>query len=262
MSWLVVRDVWPAWTAQTPPVLNISDRMGKEGLRDQSGVFDQRGRVGTIWTVHRSAEKRIIREDIVRIDRFALPIAPLTLTIESVFTAEGMLDEFTVRIPRKGVDMKLHGERFHADFSFELDTGYGRRHTFKLPLSESGLITSGFNPLAGLSDLHVGQTWRMQVFNPVSAVLGVGDRFIPLLVEVTGEETINTVDGPTVCLLVETNTGTRAWVSPDGIVHRQTAALPVGGALTIVREHFDDDDYRAAFAGSRGPIAAPREDRD
>ena len=158
--------------------------------------------------------------------------------------------------------MKLHGERFHADFSFELDTGYGRSHTFKLPLSESALIASGFNPLASLSDLHVGQTWRMQVFNPVSAVLGVGDRFLPLLVEVTGEETINTMDGPTACLLVETNTGTRAWVSPDGMVYRQSAVLPVGGTLTIVREPFDETRYKEAHADSLKQMRSPPPRRD
>ena len=262
MSWLVARDVWPAWTAQTPPLIKIADYLLQENNRAQSGIFDLHGRAGTIWTVYKPEEQRLVREDLIRIDRFALPIAPLTLTVESVFTADGVLDEFTARITRRGVNMTLHGERFHADFSFELDTGYGRRHTFKLPLSESALIASGFNPLSGLSNLHVGQAWRMQVFNPVSAVLGVGDRFIPLLVEVTGEETINTMDGPTVCLLVETNTGTRAWVSPDGIVYRQSAVLPVGGTLTIVRELFNESRYAKAHASARKDMRLPRPRKD
>lgn len=263
MSWLIARDVWPAWTAQTPPLIKITDRLQKEGNRSQSGIFDRHGRAGTIWTIYKPEPQRLVREDIVRIDRFALPIAPLTLAAESVFTADGLLDEFTVRIVRRSVEIvTLHGERFHADFSFEIDSVYGRNHTFKLPLNESALIASGFNPLAGLSDLHVGQTWRMQVFNPVSAVLGVGDRFIPLLVEVTGEETINTMDGPTACLLVETNTGTRAWVSPDGIVHRQSAILPVGGTLTIVREPFDQKRYKQAQAKSLGYKPSPSSLKD
>lgn len=262
MSWLVARDLWPAWTAQSPPLLKISDRIEKEGHRGQSGLYDRLGRVGTIWTVYRPGENRVVREDIVRIDRFSLPIAPLALTVNSVFTADGLLDEFTVRIVKDRLNMRLHGERFHADFSFEFDIGRHRAHTFKLPLSEAGLITSGFNPLASLSDLHVGQKWRMQVFNPLSAVLGVGDRFIPMIVEVTGEETINTMDGPTRCLVVESNTGTRAWVSPDGIVYRQTAVLPVGGGLSIVREAFDERDYSSALANSRTPVLpTPRREK-
>lgn len=264
MSWLVARDVWPAWTAQTPPLVKIADHLQEEDNRQQSGIFDAGGRAGTIWTIYKPEKERIVREDLIRIDRFALPGAPLGLIVESVFTAEGVLDEFTLRIAKRGVKIvTLHGERFHADFSFELDSVYGGHHTFKLPLSESNLIASGFNPLAGLSDLHIGQAWRMQVFNPVSAVLGIGDRFIPLLVEVTGEETIHTMDGPIACLLVETNTGTRAWVSPDGIVHRQTAILPVGGALTIVRELFNESRYARAHAKTRVDMlpSPPRRDR-
>ncbi len=116
MSWLVARDVWPAWTAQTPPLIKILDHLLEEDNRSQSGIFDLHGRAGTIWTIYKPEEQRIVREDIIRIDRFALPIAPLTLTVESVFTADGVLDEFTLRMSRKGVNMKLHGERFHADF--------------------------------------------------------------------------------------------------------------------------------------------------
>ena len=69
----------------------------------------------------------------------------------------------------------------------------------------------------------------------MAAVTGLGDRFIPMLVEVTGEEKIITSEGETDCLVVE-SPNTRAWVDARGVVRVQEVTLPVVGTLRIVRE--------------------------
>jgi hypothetical protein len=270
MSWLVARDVWPALSAQDVPVLKATHWLESEGRQSQAGIFDGSDRIGTIWTTYIIDEgsgprkntagqkpgspddtieaESIIREDIVVVERFALPITPLMVNAYSTFNAEGELDEFTITIKARDTRMKLHGERFHTDFSFWLKSGPNQRVDFKLPLSEAGTISGAFKPFTQLTDLQVGQSWRMQVFNPVAALTGVGDRFIPMLARVTRQENI-TVNGVLrTCLVVEAP-GAKAWVDRRGVVLRQEMALPVGGTLTIVREPFDENSRDAARSG-------------
>jgi hypothetical protein len=244
MGWLLAHDVWPAWSAPEPPRVRADEWLRTEGRENQAGLFDVSGRLGTIWTTYIIDQSSVRREDTVYIERFPVPVAPLLVSADAVFDREGRLDEFTVRVSAKDVDMRLHGERFHSDFSFELATGAGRPRTFKLPLSEAGLVSGAFNPFMHLTDLRVGQKWRMQVFNPVSAVTGMGDRFIPMLVQVTQAETITTSEGPRTCLVIE-SPGARAWVDTRGVVHRQEITLPLGGRFTMVREEFDEESLRA-----------------
>jgi hypothetical protein len=269
MSWLVARDVWPALSAQEVPVIKATRWLESEGRKSQAGIFDGADRIGTIWTTYiideapapreggvgetpgspqsATGAESIIREDIVILERFALPITPLMVSAYSTFNPEGELDEFTLNIKARDTRMKLHGERFHTDFSFWLKNGQNSRDRmdFKLPLSEAGTISGAFNPFTQLADLQVGQSWRMQVFNPVAALTGVGDRFIPMLARVTRQENITVRGVLRTCLVVEAP-GAKAWVDRRGVVLRQEMALPVGGTLTVVREPFDEKGRDAA----------------
>ncbi|UCF34106.1 MAG: hypothetical protein JSV78_02125 [Phycisphaerales bacterium] len=261
MGWLVAHDVWPAISAQDVPVLRATEWLESEGRESQAGIFDQSGRIGTAWTTYliddvrvpverarasssgsstRTVESTsIIRSDLIIIDRFPLPVTPLRVKIDSTFNPKGELDEFTLRLRAQDREIKMHGERFHADFSFELEAG-PKEYFFKIPLSDAGTITGAFSPFAQLPDLQVGQSWRMQVFNPLSAVAGVGDRFIPMLAQVTGRENITLHGVVRSCLVVEA-AGAKAWVDRHGVVLRQETSLPVGGTITIIREPFDEE---------------------
>jgi hypothetical protein len=83
----------------------------------------------------------------------------------------------------------------------------------------------------------------MQVFNPVAAVTGLGDRFIPMLVEVTREEKILRGGEEINCLVVE-SAHARAWVDEHGAVQKQEMTLPLVGRTRIVREAGYDDQAR------------------
>jgi hypothetical protein len=254
MTWLVAHDVWPTWTALDPPPLRVSHRHGDNESRAQFTISGDLGKVGTVWTTYLIDETAIRRDDLIWVERLPVEITPLRVTVSSDYTVEGVLDEFTLRLETEEADLKLHGERFPSDFSFTFESGPIDK-AFKVPLSSGGLFTGAFNPFSELGNLQVGTKWRMQVVNPVALLTGVGNRFIPLLVEVTGEERIATPEGVKNCMVVESPSA-KAWVDADGRVQVQEVTLPVVGSLRIVREAgFDEAERvkarRASLGGRR-----------
>jgi len=254
MSWLVAHDVWPTLTALDPPPLRVLVRDGSKESREQFTIFDGFGKVGTVWTTYLIDETVIRRDDLIWVERLPLEITPLRVTVSSDYTVEGVLDEFTLRLETEDADLRLHGERFPSDFSFTIESGPLER-AFKVPLSRGGLFTGAFNPFSELGSLQVGTKWRMQVVNPVAMLTGVGNRFIPLLVEVTGEERIATPEGVKNCLVVESPSA-KAWVDADGRVQVQEVTLPVAGSLRIVREAGFDEVKRGI--ARRAPLGGRR----
>jgi hypothetical protein len=247
MGWLVANDVWPGISAESPPPLEVTDWLQSiEGRQTEYGIEAASGEIGTIWTKYTITESSIQREDVIYVQSHIGELTPLRVTVSSTFSADGKLDEFTLRMTNRDTRMELHGERFHYDFSFTFEgTGIPVR-TFKLPLTDAGMINGALNPFSQLSDLHVGKRWRMQVFNPFAAITGFGDKFMPLLVEVTGEETLKTPDGIIDCSVVEA-ANAKAFVDANGLVRLQEVILPIIGKLTIrYREGFDEDAANAA----------------
>ena len=248
MGWLVAHDVWPGLVAQDPPTLKATEWLAREGSRAQLTIENQHGKIGTIWTTYR-LDRIIERTDLIWIDRLPLDITPLRVEVDSLFTVKGVLDEFTLELDNADTHLKLHGERFHSDFSFTFESGPVFK-SFKVPLVDGGIIAGAFNPFAQLTDLHVGQTWRMQVFNPVAALTGFGERFIPLLVSVTGEERIDTGVWAGNCLVVESDNA-KAWVDIHGVARLQEMTLPVAGKIRIVRQTGFDEEGRTAARKKR-----------
>lgn len=245
MGWLAAHDILPALTAGDPPRIQASDWGGTGARESQFEIQLDRERIGTLWTTYRIDELSVQREDIVWIESFPLPIYPLKITMNSIFTPDGLLDEFSLLIPsRTGRRVELHGERFHADFSFTLEIG-AHEQAFKVPLSDGSLITGGFNPFNRLANIKVGQTWRVQVFNPVAVLTNMGPRFLSILVRVTGRERL-VIKGTTHdCLVVEAPNA-RAWVDMRGDVVMQEMVLPISGALRLLREPVFDREAREA----------------
>ena len=261
MTWLVAHDVWPRLTADDPPRLQATEWLKGEGRETQYAILDESGdRLGTVWTSYLIDQLAIRREDWVWIEQLPVAVAPLRLYVESTYTAEGLLDEFTVSLETRDAQVELHGERFHAAFSFSLEGYVADRRlntTFKVPLMDGGVLSGGFNTFAQLTGLSVGQTWRVQVFNPLAALTGIGDRFLSTLVEVTGREPFVGLDGVHDCFVVE-STRTKAWVDRAGVVRAQEMTIPLVGKIRIVREpHYDrarktDAIRKPLYVGSTG----------
>lgn len=250
MGWLVVHDVVPAWTAQDAPHLVVTDWLRDEGQQSQWGIYNKSGRIGTVWTTYAIDAQSIARRDIIWVDRLLEGIGEFKLDIDSTFRADGVLDEFTLEVlnPRRQV-AKLHGERFHSDFSFELDVNRGEvKKTFKVPLTHAGMISGGFNPITHLSDVEIGQRWRIQVVNPLALLTGMGKQFMTVMVEVTDQQVLQTPGGNVWCTVI-TSPSVKAWVSEHGVVERQEIILPVGGMVWTIREPFDADRYQNILFG-------------
>lgn len=244
MSWVIGRDVLPAWTAPPTPPFQPSAWQQGEGLRSQYAIYDEFGRMGTVWSEYLIGSEASRRDDIVWISRSPMGLAPLRVLVVSVYTAQGALDEFTVSLDRNGTSMTLHGERFHAAFSFTLETGT-MDPTFKIPLTDGDVIGAAFSPVADFTNLHVGQRWRMQVVNPIACITGMGKRFTPVVVEVTQEAVLELDDGKHNCLVVE-SPNVKAWVDANGATLMQEITLPILGKTRIVRESAFDELARAA----------------
>lgn len=243
MGWLISHDVIPSWTALDPPPVQLTESQKRGVQQAQFTVFDEFGRVGAVWTSYMTDERFFRRDDMILIERLPIDFAPLRITVSSDFAPDGVLDEFTVRLEADETDVKLHGERFPADFSFRLESGTLDR-TFKIPLSDGALIAAPFHPLAEMRALKVGDRWRMQVVNPLALLTGVGSRFTAVLVEVTGEERISTPAGDRNCMVIESPSA-KAWVDAQGLVQVQEVTPPWGGAYRIVRELGFDESARA-----------------
>jgi len=234
MSWLVSHDVIPGWTALDPPPVRAMNSRPNGLEQAQFTISDEFGPVGSVWTSYRIDDRTFRRDDMILIERLPVDIAPLRITAGSDFAPDGALDEFTIRLETEDADVRLHGERFPADFSFRLESGTIDR-AFKVPLSDGGLIADPFHPLVEMRELRVGDKWRMQVVNPLALLTGVGNRFLPVLVEVTGEERIQTPAGDRNCMVIESPSA-KAWVDAQGLVQVQEVTMPWGGAYRIVRE--------------------------
>ena len=263
MTWLVGHDVWPGLTAGAPPNA-VLDANGDRPTDSQVGLYNKYDqRIGTAWTLYSGLRDARKREDVVHLRYFAT-LGRCLAEIDSVFTQEGQLDEFDLsvwadEIPFEPIidrgtghdqgQIHVRGERFASVYGFTVRAG-PVWETFKIPGSQTGLIGDVFRPFAALPGLTVGQSWRMQVVNPIAAVTGIGDRFVTLLVRVTGRETITTTDGRRVnCLVVEAP-NTKAWVDDHGVVLEQQVELPVGGTITSRAEPYDPQaktDARASF---------------
>lgn len=242
MSWLVWHDILPAWTAQEPPRVVAADWVEKYGKNAQFGVFNQQGRrIGGVWTRYHSGASTD-REDDIYLTGFPL-LGPSHINIDSTFDLQGRLDEIDINIRGFWDSIRIHGERFPTKFAFRIDAGPITR-VFKIELSSVGTLSGAVLPFDAMPDLQVGQSWRLQVFNPIAAVTGRGDQFIQMLARVIGEEQI-LIDGESKdCFIVQTPS-VKAWVERgSGLVLIQEVTLPIGGKFVVKYEPYDEEAHR------------------
>jgi hypothetical protein len=250
VSWLVRHDVVPALTARDVPRYAPGAWLTDRIAQSQARIENRYGhRVGTVWTRYVKAAENLSRYDTLWLERIAY-LPPIRIDVESDFAQDGALDEFSLAIHGAGEPIRLLGERFGDQFGFQLLVGASPRQLFTLSGSEAGLVADAFRPFPTLPNLEVGQSWRMQVVNPLAVVSGVGSKMIPMLVQVTGKERLITDDGAAECFVVETD-GARAWVKGDGVVLKQEVELPLGGRFTIIDEPFEEERLARVRAASQ-----------
>lgn len=253
MSALFVRDVWPAWSAQDPPAMT-QDRFARLARNEQFAIRDGKGNlIGRAWGVAIvSTSGNTELEGTILLD--GLTLVPVVL-IESrtEFDKDGKLDSFNLDV--FGVPMtviRVHGEERGIYFPCEIQVGPLHRQA-NLDMSASRMIGESMRPFSVLPKLRVGQSWRMQLLDPVSAVVSRKAEFTSVVARVTGKEMYQPEGSPPVeCYVVETwPQQSRAWVAEDGRVLRQEVQVPALGRLTVTWEPYDPEARRDAKARIR-----------
>ena len=241
MAALFARDVWPSLTAQDPPPMTREQLAGFQDLDEQYSIRNGDGRrIGTAWNSVRSTGAHLRLAGTIVIEGFGL-IPPVRIETVTEFDAEGGLDSFELNV--HGVPMtkiKVHGERRGIYFPCELQVGPLNRQA-NLDLSASRMIGQSLRPFTFLPTLHVGQSWRMQILDPLSAVLRRSTEFNAVVARVTHKETIEVQGADVECFVVETSPHqSRAWVDHTGRVLKQKAEMAGLGVVIMQLESYDE----------------------
>jgi len=248
MSALFVRDVWPAWSAQDAPPL-IRENIDALAPREQQyGIFDESGaRLGTAWSnIVTTGDIAVIKSTAV-INSMTpvegLPsIPPIRVETQTQFDAAGALDRFDLHV--YGLPMTriaVLGERRGIYFPCELHVGPFHRQA-NLDMSATRLIGDSLRPFSFLPTLKVGQSWRMQLLDPISAVLSTKTQFRSIVARVDQVETIEHDGRQVKCFVVVTSPQqVTAWVSPRGRVLVQEVMLPGIGRIQVRQEPYEQD---------------------
>jgi len=263
---LVRRDVWPAWTAQDAPRFDSAQfsRSRPEDRQEQFGIFDSSGkRIGTAWgNVQPEASGNTALDGTILIDKMAL-IPAVRIETVTEFDPEGELDSF--RLDLYGVPMiiSVRGERRGIYFPCELQIGTVYRQA-NLDMSASRMIGESLRPFTVLPKLHVGQAWRMQVLDPLSAIQSPKAEFRSVIAQVTGREAISVGGrGRVECFVVEIrDQGAKAWVADDGRVLRQEVSVPGLKKLALQAEEYDANQRQDAKDRVRMMTRRERGSRD
>ena len=201
MTWLIHRDIWPAWTAQEVPIADLSVLARRFNEPTQQGIYDSTGRrIGAIWTDYSGSVDLITRSDQLYLEQLPV-VGSALIDATSDYAADGTLSHFEIEIHGPEQPVTITGERFHTRFAIAIYAG-SYHQAMELDASAASMLGDCFRPFASLPELHVGQAWRMQVFNPLAVLTGVGRPFSPLLVRVTGKTMLHQPGGAVECFVV------------------------------------------------------------
>lgn len=265
MAALIARDVWPAWTAQDPPPMRADRFARMRHETEQFRLVDAKNRrIGTGWREFSGSESGSTITGWMEILNLG-PIQRVRVKTETRFDAEGGLDTFDLDVyDVPMMKIQVRGERRGIYFPCRLQVGPLRREA-NLDLSASRMIGESMQPFSYLPELKVGQSWRMQVLDPVSAVMSQRTHFEPLVATVTGTETIDSPEGsePVECFVVKTSPQSAvAWVDRSGRVLKQQAHMPGFGRVTVQIEPLESDELERVKKSTRRRVRSSTKGAD
>jgi hypothetical protein len=243
MAALVRRDVWPAWTAQDFPELKPGELIKSTRPQEQFGLFRGDGeRIGTAWgTVSVSAGETLSITGTVLLTGLPLMLRDIRVETSTEFDAQGELDNFSLDV--FGVPMttiRVRGERHGIYFPCDIQVGPLHRQA-NLEMSASRMIGESLRPFTFLPSLRVGQSWRMQILDPISAAISRRAEFTSVIATVTAKEVIYHNGESIECFVVQTAPQqSKAWVDATGRVVRQEVEMPGMGRVVVKDEPYDE----------------------
>ncbi len=237
MAALVKRDMVPFWIAEDLPAGFAPDQ------DTQWGIFDADGRsIGTAWIAVRRTSGETTVESTTSLDFRGVPIL-----LDSAFTSLGEtgIQQFQFRLLGAPVPILVRGERIGRDFSCSAKIGT-IVNTFSLDARLSQFLGESFRPFSHLRGLHVGQSWRIRLLDPLALIKDRTIDFKVQLARVTKREVIEHDGSDVECFRIESN-GSVAWADDTGRILRQEVQVPLLGRCVLQNEPFD----RATRAAAR-----------
>lgn len=245
-SALLSRDLLSHWLAGAPPRPAAFDLGPNEERIFQVGLFDEQGeRLGYAWThAHRSSEVVIVRSTTVLapISRASITLPRLRLDMTLHYVEGERLESLNMSVNGLGIGVELRGSYVPPN-EFPCAWQFGdQRGTLVIPADSTRSLGEAMRPFGSLTDLHVGQTWRHEMINPLvgltSSFGSEAQATTSILVRVTGQENIEFNGGGVRAFVVESE-GVKAWVTPLGDVIRQEIDVPLFGRIIAERENYD-----------------------
>lgn len=246
MTALIQRDVVPFWSVQEAP-----GHIAPNGTFQVAICNDAGHRIGTTWitssaTGHITTVHSTTLLDLRPIAGLLRLQEPLRCETSLIYVADGVLDQFRLRLEGAGVPIRVVGERCGRDFACTTKIG---SLTKSVPLDGrlSECLAESLRPFTHLAGLHVGQTWRIRLLDPFSLLVGRGPEIKLHLVSVTRRETISHNGSRVECFRVETDNSV-AWADDSGRVLRQEVQLPLVGRCILTDEPYSRAALEAALA--------------
>jgi hypothetical protein len=235
MSALVVRDL-PFWRMQEPPARIIPNG------DHQVGIFSGQRRIGTTWVTSVSTPAASTVEAMTVFSASGLiPYLPTVGEFVCVSTLsydpDLTLSSFMFRLYGVGIPVQVSADRYGRDFSCAFRLGDMTRN-MALDAGVSENLGESVRPFTHLEGLHVGQTWRIRLVDPLTLLRTQSIEFTAQPVTVTRREAIEHGGQQVECFRIET-AGTVAWADDRGRVLRQEVQMPLLGRWTIVDEPFN-----------------------
>lgn len=247
MAALVHRDVLPFWTAQETPRPALPTGNYQVSIRLENGK-----RVGTTWiNTTTSSQSTMVRSMTVLDAAGLVPFLPLsgawTMHTDLTYDGAGILNDFSFSLAAPGLNAEVSAERLEHDYSCIARFGTLRR-TMLLDGDLSQYLCESLRPFTHLSNLRIGQSWRIRVLDPVALIKSQSLDFTTQLARVTRREVIRQGGKESACFRIETPAAT-AWADDKGLVIRQEVQPPWGGRWVMEDEPYDSLARRAAMSG-------------
>jgi len=251
---LVVRDVLPRWLAGDPPQAEIELLRPGEQRRTQVSIYNQAGqRVGRCWTLSDRSQALLRVKTQTVLYPIQLPEGVVTprvrFDMNLTYQQDTHVERLEIDVRGFDIPINLHGGFVPPnDFPCQWQVGE-QRGTFVLDADATRVLGDVIRPFDRLPALYVGQTWRLELLNPLTRLLpGLKDSPVAtssVLVRVTGTQSLEHNGRVVETFRVEAEKAV-AWVTSAGRVVRQEVDLPLLGRLTLIDEPFDEPAYKAA----------------
>jgi hypothetical protein len=239
LAGLAWHDLWPAWSAGTPP-LTVPAGQADKPVRMQFVIQAAHGgNLGRSW-----AEFWRMESGAVARSTTVLEAGPFRRTIRVEtnlnYDKADRLDQLKIWVYGLPVSpVRVEAESYGEDFPCRIRIG-NQQHDFTLRQEMASAFGEVFRPFVYLKGLKVGQTWRIASINPVGTLWGEDPAPTPIVARVTGLETIEHLGRMVECFRVEVKDAV-AWVDSDGRVLLQTVQAPMLGTISIrLLDGFDE----------------------